>query len=312
MNKSTKYILIAGLKRSGTTILWETLRQDKASHCLDEPFHPDLWAGRRSNGKKTWAELGAKWDEQDYATRSELAPILPLDELSANNTDAQRRYLADLSALSHQSVIDEVRIWNRLPDLLPAGPQPLVIHLLRRPDNWTTGHMLPLKDKRSRLADHLRSATFFHRKRSFNNWGYEDIFDAAIGQDHPMWAGLQLPVDELAKQPAFVKLLAFWWASNQVLHRRLANWPGGTVLTLTLAEFVQDPARVISRIYTAAGWKAPEADFNFGHVRQVRPSWKAGSRHWNTAFAKLGIPAEFLDDVSMPGGRAAELLDNNN
>lgn len=145
MNISTKSILIAGLKRSGTTVLWETLRQDYASHCLDEPFHPGLWSGRRTNGKKTWTELGADWDEQDYATRSDLAPIRPLDELSTSNTDAQRRYLADLLALSNQTVIDEVRVWNRLPDLLPTGEYPLVIHLLRRPDNWTTGHMLPLK-----------------------------------------------------------------------------------------------------------------------------------------------------------------------
>jgi len=309
VGNSSRSVLIAGLKRSGTTILWETLRQDAASLCLDEPFHPDLWAGRRQNGKKTWAELGAAWNREDYATRGDLSPIQPLDELESHTSDAQRRYLADLQALSERTVIDEVRIWNRLPELLPADGRLVVVHLVRQPENWVTGHMIPLAKRRKGLAGLLSVARFFRRAGGFNNWHYEDVFNAAIAQNHPMWSSVSIAMGELARQPAYVKLLAFWWASNLVLHRRLAAWSGGPVLTVSMAEFANDPAGVIARIYGAAGWAMPDTRFDFGAVRPVRPSFKAGSRRWHDAFKNLGMPAAFLADPAMDGSRVAALFD---
>ena len=309
MGKSSGTVLIAGLKRSGTTILWETLRQDTASHCLDEPFHPSLWAGRRENGKNTWAELGAAWNREDYAARADLSPIQPPDELQARSTDAQRRYMADLLSLSDRTVIDEVRIWNRLPELLPSDGQKTVIHLVRQPENWVTGHMIPLAKRKKGLAGSLSDASFFRRAGGFNNWRYEDIFNDAIARDHPMWSPVSMTVGELARQPAYVKLLAFWWASNLVLHRRLAAWSGGTVLTVTMAEFANDPGGVVARIHEAAGWAMPETPFDFGQVRPARASFKAGSGRWHDAFARLGIPAEFLADPALEGAQVATLFD---
>ena len=35
-------LIIVGLRRSGTTIFWESLRQDHSLRCYDEPFNPLL------------------------------------------------------------------------------------------------------------------------------------------------------------------------------------------------------------------------------------------------------------------------------
>ena len=169
--------------------------------------------------------------------------------------------------------------------------------------------MIPLAKRKKGLAGSLSDAGFFRRAGGFNNWRYEDIFNAAIARNDPMWSCVPLPVSELAGQPAHVKLLAFWWASNLVLHRRLAAWAGGTVLTVTLAEFAKNPAGVMDRIYGAAGWAMPQTALDFAQVRPARQSFKAGSRRWHEAFARLGIPAEFLADPVMGGERVAMLFD---
>ena len=165
----TKMILISGLKRSGTTVLWQTFRNDKSSLCLDEPFHPSLWQGRRLNAKGTLNELGALWKKIDFASRSELQPIVPLEEMNPTGTSAQSRYLAELSAQSERTVVDEVRIWNRLPEILSDSPQTLVIHLIRSPANWVTGQMKPNEHAKFGLRDIFNSALFFHRKKNYNN-----------------------------------------------------------------------------------------------------------------------------------------------
>ena len=311
IENKTGTVLIAGLKRSGTTILWETFRQDRALHCFDEPFHPGLWSGKRENAKNTLAELASAWEARDFSQRPDLKPIQPFEELESGNTDAQRRYLAELCRYADRTVIDEVRIWNRLPDLVPADRPTVVVHLLRHPDNWVTGHMNPVLRRQKRTTRLVRSATFFRRRTGFNTWRYEDIFNAAISMEHPMWSVLPLPPRRLAGQPAYVKLLAFWWASNLLLHRRLAAWHGGPVLTVTLAEFARDPAAVMSRIYGAAGWTLPADGLCFKRVSAVRSSWEPQSRHWISGFSKLGIPHEFMNATAISGDRAAALFDGH-
>ena len=77
-----------------------------------------------------------------------------------------------------------------------------------------------------------------------------------------------------------------------------------------MAEFANDPAGVVARIYDAAGWPMPKTPFELGAVRPVRASFKAGLRRWHEAFSRLGIPTAFLADPAMGGEPAAALFDD--
>lgn len=142
-NTVARSVLISGLKRSGTTVLWETFRKDLRNRCFDEPLNPDLWKGRLQNSKGTWNELGEFWERQTPARNAGLQAIYPADELVSSNTGFQREYLRSLMLDGSRTVIDDVRIWNRLPDLLPHDVPTVAVHLLREPLNWVTAQMLP-------------------------------------------------------------------------------------------------------------------------------------------------------------------------
>jgi hypothetical protein len=286
-------IVIFGLRRSGTTVLWETLRLDRRILAFDEPFHPRLWAGARQNEKGTWNELGTFWDRE----RPDVAgatPILPLDELTPEFAPAQVRYFHDLLASHSRVAIDIVRGWNKAGNLLAAHRDVCAIHLLRHPVEWVTAHLLPSGGGtwRKRWADEYRRARFFARRRYFNNWQYEEIIEAALVSRHEIWDYVRLSPTALLSEPAYVKLLAFWWAANLRNHKLLANH--ACFRTLTLSDFTLDPAQAGSGLYAAAGWSLPEGTGSFGHVNRTRPGWMAQSARWADAAERLGIPSEVV------------------
>jgi len=306
-------VLISGLKRSGTTILWETFRQDQRNLCFDEPFHPDLWRGKRSNGKGTWAELGAAFDSVSTPFGANLGPIWPRDELTDSSAPSQCEYLQALMLRAERSVIDEVRLWNRLPELLPGNVPIVVVHLLRDPVNWVTAQIMPFTGSRrvGRLSRLMTQLRYFRRGSGYNKWRYEEIIDTALSIDHPILDMIACTKYEFARLPAYKKLLAFWWAANLRTRSRLAAWGGGPVVNVTLSEFSTDPAKVVERIYKSAGWDMPESPIDFAHVRPIRPSWKENSPKYARAFIELGLPSALSQGRHLDGDAIASILDDH-
>jgi hypothetical protein len=304
---SCRAILIAGLRRSGTTALWECFRGLPGLAAFDEPFHPALAAGARDNPKGTWRELAevlaAGPDGAQDGARLQPQAIGPLAELEPRSRPAETAYLGGLLATAPRVVIDEVRVWNRLPALCPDPAAVLTVHLVRDPAGWVTGHLLPTGRGtwRKPLADLYRRARFFTRRGFYDNYHYETIIDAALAQHHPVWKTVALPVERLRRAPAFVKLLAFWWAANLATHRALAA-AGVPRRLVTPREFVGDPRRVLDGILGQAGWDGPAP--GTGHVRPTRPEMAAGDPRWTAAAQALGIPAALL----APGGADAARL----
>jgi len=299
------------MKRSGTTILWETLRKDPRNLCFDEPFHPSLWKGKVQNGKGTWSELGKTFGRVSRRFGADLLPILPLDELTAESGLSQRAYLRDLMQQAERTVIDEVRLWNRIPEILPDDLPVVVVHLLRDPVNWVTAQMMPSNtrpDKRS-LFGRLGDLRFFKRKSGYDAWRYEEIAEAALASDHPIFRSISGQGVDKGRLPAYQKLIAFWWAANLQTRERLLNWSTGTVVNVSLSEFSANPAGVIARIYSAARWDHDQGKSDFTHVRPIRSSWKPKSRNWALAFRQLGLPAVLSDAQHLDGDALASIMD---
>ncbi len=302
-------ILITGLRRSGTTIVWETFRRDPRTLCFDEPFHPRLWQGARQNAKGTWDELGAFWDAVRPDVDSDLEPIKPLDELEAESSPAQIAYLRQLATQGDNVVIDVVRAWNRLPELLASDVSVHVVHLVRDPIGWVTAHLMPSGPGtwRKGIGDRYRRATAFRRRGFYNNWQYEEIINAALAQRHPVWTAAGITPEVLLRQPAYIKLAAFWWAANLTTHRRLAAWGGGPVTTITLGEFTADPARCVRTLLDRSGWDTlgPESPPD---VQPLRPGIREDSTYWPEAFSQLGMPSALSSHRRLSGAELATLF----
>ncbi|MEQ8690742.1 MAG: hypothetical protein RIC89_07885 [Pseudomonadales bacterium] len=293
------HVVIHGLRRSGTTILWETFRSDPALRCFDEPFHPRLAEGRSDNHKGTWDEMAAHMRD----TAVPPAPIAPCDELHSSSTLEQIAWLGSLYASHDLVVTDIVRGWNRAPGLHAACGPVLTVHLVRDPASWVAAHLLPTGQRKplGRLANVYRRRSFFRRRGFYDGYRYETIVNAALAQDHPVFRFVRPSAVALRRAPAYEKLLAFWWGANVTLAQRLraASVPR---VTLTLAEFSHAPEAQLRLVAEAAGW--PDLQMDTRAVRPVKSSFGAGLPQWQAAAIRLGLPTDLFDPASL----AAESL----
>ena len=295
-------LLISGLRRSGTTALWQCLRNLEGVAAFDEPFHPRLAEGARDNPKGTWTELSAFLD----TTQTVPQPIAPLEELHPESTADQRAYLDHLRTARPRVAMDVVRCWNRLPGLYDTPERVLSVMLIRDPASWVTGHLMPSGRGtwRKVLANIWRRQSFFTRRGFYNNYHYETIITQALSEDHPhpLWGGVTLPVARLRRAPAYVKLLAFWWGANLASYQALRATDTARHI-VTLSEFSAAPDAVLGDILARAGWDdlAPDT----AHVTQTRAPFGTTHPKWLSAAQILGIP----DSLFAPGGATAQALE---
>jgi hypothetical protein len=293
-----KHVAIHGLRRSGTTILWEAFRTDPALRCFDEPFHPRLAHGARDNHKGTWREMSAHLID---ATQPP-APINPHDELLAGSTREQIAWLGSLCASHDRVVVDIVRGWNRAPELHAACGPVLTVHLVRDPVSWVTAHLLPTgqKTRLGQVANLYRKHSFFRRHGFYDGYQYETIVNAALAQDHPVFRFVRPSAAALRRAPAYEKLLAFWWGANVTLAQRLASACARSLM-LTLAEFSRAPEAELRRVAEAAGWAEMRVDTRA--VRPVKPAFNVEQPQWQAAAARLGLPEDLFDPAAQDAGR---------
>lgn len=299
-SRAARTAVIHGLRRSGTTILWETLRSDAKLRCYDEPFHPRLAAGARDNHKGTWTELAT-----DLKDRPAPVAIPPLAELTPGATAEEQDWLAALGTGADRVVIDIVRGWNRLPQLHAGLDRTVAVHLVRDPAGWAAAHLLPSGRPTTfarRLGNVWRKASFFRRRGGYDGYHYERIIRAALDEGHPVFHHVSRSPAELRRAPAYVQLLAFWWGANVTMARGLASL-GKPMVTVTLGEFAGDPAREIGRIAKAAEWH--DLAVSTERVRPLQPAHGSRDPRWADAAAWLDLP----DDLFASGGCSAANLE---
>jgi hypothetical protein len=124
-----------------------------------------------------------------------------------------------------------------------------------------------------------------------------------------MFRSVNISIEELKVAPAYVKLLSFWWAATRTTYAGLSSLPKERVLTITLEQFVRDPATVMMQAYRAADWEIEMKDY--AHLKPLRSGWKGGSSPWRAAFEKIGIPPVLLSTEEFSGSRLSEVLSSH-
>ncbi len=305
MNDAPKPIVLHGLRRSGTTIFWETLRSDPSALCFDEPFHPRFAAGVRENHKGTWLEMAT-------AAAAHHAPqpaaIEALEELDAETTKAQRAWLGHLVNSAPRVAIDVVRGWNRLPDLYPEGRHVVTVHLMRDPVGWVEAHLMPSGKGtwRKPLADLWRRISRYRRRGFYDNYHYQTIIETALSRSHPVMTKTALSPQELLSMSAHIRLLAFWWGANTIL-REGSLAAGQQPMLVTHDEFTAQPDETMAALAERAGWH--DARFDTRAVRRARRSPYAQDPQWRRAVDLLGLPRELLLPEPLRGSDLAAMFE---
>jgi hypothetical protein len=292
-------IFILGLRRSGTTIFWDTFRPDPRLRCYNEPWNPvlrELPVEIPNRSRREFIEIFRK---DPAAFWRSFAPIELLEELQEDLSDRQVAYLRRLIDPYDRVCIDETRCHFRLAALRQVVPDATIVHLFRAPAAFATSHLMPTGSggfRTNRLIHLWGRAGFFTRENRYNWWGLEEL----IGRHPESLFGLRLResgVDPAAVYalPAVGRLLAFWRLAFETVERDGPRLFGPRFVSVPFERFCRKPRAVVEQVYAAAGLEPPELD-----VSRVQPAKRAYRKHdprWRRLFAQVGLPESWLSDA---------------
>ena len=117
-------ILIAGLRRSGTTATWRAFHLDKRIKCFNEPFNPLIMDISNPNflGGEFYQEYTDHIRKDSVKFWASYAPIENIYELNTGLTEQQKNYLNYLVEDSEHVLFEMTRAHNKLADLKNLFP----------------------------------------------------------------------------------------------------------------------------------------------------------------------------------------------
>jgi hypothetical protein len=287
-------LFVCGLRRSGTTILYDALREDPDLACFYEPLReqePTIGGGSGARDEDAFAETRERRDafraEHYPELQAELfnwgGPRAPQAELERELPDWVSEFLASLIEAAPNVAIKETRLHHKLGEIARLDPQAVVVHLVRDPRAVTASMLL---GRRRRVDIYPDADTFFTARTGRRLWSSRRISEAAMTS----LRSLELPSDI----PDFLRPLIVWklaFAASDGDGRRLF---GDRYVLVRLEDLRADPARELGRIYGALGREAPQpvADWATQNIRRAAEVHLADDPRWARAAALLEMQPE--------------------
>lgn len=274
-----RHVIIVAQPRSGTTILWKTLRQDRRLVCFDEPFRPHLrrYVLQETDDKK---ETMGEYLARPALIESHWSTLQPFEEFAPNLLGHQRTYLQTLAAQGDNVCMDFVRCSAHIAALRRAVPDALIVHLVRDPRAWVTSHLRPYGSWMSGLPQ-----SFFTYEGSFDFWRRQQAANVLGAEGY-----------------AHEQLLQVWDGLVSLAEA------GNPDLTVRFEHFALRPDDVLRAIYERMNLDRPSLDTSI--VRKPNPPFAFDDPRWEPALARCVRPAnyEYLFDyasLAEPGSVAA-------
>lgn len=284
-------IFIQGMRRSGTTILYDALLEDPELKCFYEPF--------RENTETPGGGSGARESDPFAETRAlreayaaEHYPALAIEEF---NWGGPRRpelevgpqlpeqctgLLQHLLDRPEDVMIKFTRAYDKLEALAAAAPEAVLVHVVRDPRAVAASMMM---GRGSRRAEQYEDpTTFFEERTKRKLWSSRQISARLLRR--PEYAHIRRPAN-------FMRILLVWrhtFESTYLEGRRLF---GDRYVVLRNEELRADPIGALGRVYGAAGRSTPKAVARWaqGAIKPPEVPYAASDPRWTEAFARLGL-----------------------
>jgi hypothetical protein len=282
-------LFLIGMRRSGTTILHDVLREDPGLRCYYEPLREQaatIGGGSGARDEDLFADTRAERER----FRADRYPELPIElfnwggprapelELEPDLPEHCRDLLSALLAQAPDAAVKETRLHHKLSVVAEIDPDATVVHLVRDPRAVSASMLL---GRRRRTDIYPDAESFFTARTGRRLWSSRRISEEVIARRR----SLDVPADI----PDFLRPLLVWKA---VLETTAGDGPrlfGDRYVLVRLEDLRADPGTELERIYERGGRGLPGAVVD----------WAAANMRRDTG-VHLG------DDPS--GARAARLI----
>ncbi len=291
-------VFLQGMRRSGTTILYDAFAEDPEFRRFYEPFREEAETPGGGSGARA-EDLFAETRELRREFKRDEHPEVPLELFNHGGPRAPGLelhpalpgwgvdFLAYLLMQAPNVMIKEVRLFRKVPDLHRVDPNAVLVHIVRDPRAVSTSMLLGRgRRHRERFAD----ADAF-----FESWTRRKLWSSSAIAKELLAAGEHEGLDRGV--PDFMRPLVVWkaaWESLRADGRRLF---GDRYVLVRLEDLRVDPEGELFRIYDVIGRATPDGVRQWAEQNVRREGdvpWGDDSR-WAAAVKALGMEAALED-----------------
>ena len=284
-------VFVQGMRRSGTTILYDALLEDPGLRCFYEPFREEAETLGGGSGAREH-DVFAETRELRRAFQAERHPEVALARFNLGGPgDPEREadpelpawaaeWIAELLAQAPSVLIKFVRMYRKLPALASIDPRALLVHVTRDP-RAVAGSML--YGRRRTHARYPDAEAFFGARTQRKLWSSRQIAEALLRE--PANASLGGDLSDLER------VLLVWRAAVADARRDGISSFGDRYLMIRLEDLAANPAAQLGRIYAGLERPVPTGVVAWAerHVHPVTEPPFAGDPRWLEVSARLGL-----------------------
>jgi hypothetical protein len=283
-------ILVQGMRRSGTTILYDALTEDAELRCFYEPLREDTETPGGGSGARAgdpFAETralrlayrDAHWPGLDIAEFNLGGPGNPAAEIGPELPDHCAGFLRSLLDREEPVMIKETRFYDKLAAIRDlAGEGSVLVHVVRDPRAVAASMMMG----RARGHTYATPDDFFAEREKRKLWSSRAL--SRILLRRPEYAHVRRPAN-------FERIVVVWKHTFESTRRDGLALFGDRYVLLRNEELRADPVAAIARVYEAAGRPTPAAVAAWarGKVKEPEVPYAANDPRWIEAFAELDM-----------------------
>lgn len=283
-------LFVQGMRRSGTTILYDALLADPELRCFYEPLREQ----RVTEGGGSGAREGDAFAETRALRerfRDERYPEIPIDdfnwggprepalELEPRLPEHCRELLRWLLGMAPAVAIKETRLYCKVADVAELDPGAAFVHIVRDPRAVAASVILGRKKRR--LQRWSSPAEIFAERTDRKLWS-----SRALSRELAARAG------EQGDEPSDVEhVLRVWKHSFESTWRDGRRLFGDRYLLLRNEDLREASESAIDALYAVLGREAPAPvrDWARCNVREPEPAFAGGEPQWGELFARLDL-----------------------
>jgi len=292
-------VFIQGMRRSGTTILYDAFGEDPDFRRFYEPFREDAETPGGGSGARS-EDLFAETRQLRSEFKRDEHPGVPLELFNHGGPRAPALELHPqlpewgvdfLSFLLNQApnvLIKEVRLFRKVADLHRVDPEAALVHIVRDPRAVATSMML---GRGRRHTERYGDADAY-----FEAWSRRKLWSSTAMAREILAAGEYEGLERGV--PDFMRPLIVWkavWDGLRTEGRRLF---GERYVLVRLEDLRVDPEGELHRVYDLIGRGTPDGVRQWAEDnvrRQADIPWGEDPR-WAAAAKRLGME-DVLEDA---------------